>query len=171
VIPLRFRRTPCAAVFHFWGLCRMGPVQQPTVGRTSYSASVSSTGAGKFFRPSAALWLPPVTLASAGPALRLSCSAPAMTSRNATIESAIGCASRAEKAIAALESRGYDSPDNSRLRHDLRARLATLRAALDVLQVAPPGSALERDASEIAQRCAAQLDDELQQREGPWNVR
>jgi hypothetical protein len=64
---------------------------------------------------------------------------------------------RASGVIAALEN-GPDDAKRTGLRHDLRSRLGTLRAALDVLPLAPAGGTLAQEARAIAQRHAAQLE-------------
>ena len=74
-------------------------------------------------------------------------------------------AAQAERVIAGLESEGRDSAHHRRLQHELRGHLATLRAALEVLQFAPVSSALAMEATAIAQRNAVQLNDKLRQLE------
>lgn len=89
----------------------------------------------------------------------------------ATIKHAFECADRAERFIAALESEDDRGHDASKLRHDLRSALGTLRCALDVLDIAPPASSLASEAEAIALRHAAQLELKMSELGGSqWQV-
>jgi hypothetical protein len=89
---------------------------------------------------------------------------------------AAACAERAACALAHLSETGGarpDSTDGANLRHEVRNRLGTLRAALDVLDLVPAQSTLAAEAREIAQRHALELDKHLNELalEQTWPMR
>jgi hypothetical protein len=82
-----------------------------------------------------------------------------------SLASAADCASRA---LQALEYAGHDEAQGRRERHDLRACLGTLIAALQLLDRVPPDSDLAAGAREIAQRHVLRIDKLLEQ--PPWSL-
>lgn len=74
---------------------------------------------------------------------------------------------------AAAQAQGAHGPAVAQKCHDLRNRLGSLQAALDVLDVFEPGSATAIEAEAVVARQSAELArllDDLQQ-EGPWATR
>lgn len=161
VFPLKKDSTTCA-VGRLLGKWPNAPTKPPDLTHGSYGRAVRFTGPGSFFQLCSGFHLRLVAVMPAMPVLRLSCTAhPSMPANHSHAAFPAHCAERAERALAVLEAQGDTGAGASRLRHDLRGRLATLRSALDVLEIVPGDSALALEASEIAQRHAAQLEEVL----------